>query len=70
MRQFEFHYFVVRKIIQEETIQGIFPPDFPEVDIETNSPQYTSQTEQGQVIVLNLKIHDCPLLKDRINYSF
>lgn len=51
MRQFEFHYFVVRKIIQEETIQGIFPSHFPEVDIETNSPQYTSQSEQGQVSV-------------------
>lgn len=70
MRQFEFHYFVVRKIIQEETIQSIFPPHFPEVDIETKSSQYTSQSEQGQVSVLNPKIHDYPLLKDRINYLF
>lgn len=70
MRQFESHYFVVRKIIQEETIQGIFPPHFPEVDIETNSPQYTSQPEEGQVSVLNLKNHNCPLLKNRINHSF
>lgn len=31
-RQFEFHYFPVRKIIQEETIQGIFPPHFSKVD--------------------------------------
>lgn len=69
MRQFEFHYFPVRKIIQEETIESIFPLHFPEVDIPTNSPQYTSQSEQDQVSVLNLKIHDCTLLKDRTNDS-
>lgn len=55
MRLFEFHYFTGRKNIQEETIQDIFSPHFPEVDIPTNSPQYTAQPEHSPVSVLNLK---------------
>lgn len=67
MRLFEFHYFTGRKIIQEETIQDIFPPHFPEVDVPTNSPQYTASPEHGQVSVVNLPNSRLYTLKKRQN---